>query len=137
MTWQWDVWKRKEEPKRGISIRAYRYMEFDRWNISFSVDYAQSDAVRSENSVPSPSGAAVQAEWMESGYIRPEIHQGVRHELDGNGDITDKTSVRTKKRRLDPESDFRDHLSRTVLKKSYPLISISFGLKVSRNGIIL
>jgi hypothetical protein len=34
VTWQWDVWKRKVEPKRGISIRAYRYMEVDRWNLS-------------------------------------------------------------------------------------------------------
>jgi hypothetical protein len=93
---------------------------------SFSVDYTQNDAVRSENSVPSPSGAAVQAEWMKSGYIRPEIYQEVRHELDGNGDITDKTSVRTKKRRIDPESEFRDHVSRAVLKKIYPLINMFF-----------
>jgi hypothetical protein len=30
-------------------------------NASFSVDYTQNDAIRSENSVPSPSSAAVQA----------------------------------------------------------------------------
>jgi hypothetical protein len=36
---------------------------------SFSVDFNENDAVRSENSLPSPSSAAVQAEWMKSGYI--------------------------------------------------------------------
>jgi hypothetical protein len=34
---------------------------------SFSADYTQNDAVRSENSVPSPSGAAVQGVWIKSG----------------------------------------------------------------------
>ena len=93
---------------------------------SFSVDYTENDAVRSENSLPSPSSAAVQAEWMKSGYIRPEIYQEVRHELDGNGASTEYPSVRTKKRRLDPESEFRDHVSRAVLKKIYPLINMFF-----------
>jgi hypothetical protein len=44
---------------------------------------------------------------MKSGYIRQETHQEVRHELDGNGGITDKTSVRTKTKWLEPESEFR------------------------------
>jgi hypothetical protein len=63
---------------------------------------------------------------MKSGYIRPEIYQEVLHELDVNGDITDKTSVRTRKRRLDSESEFRDHVSRAMLKKIYPLINMIF-----------
>jgi hypothetical protein len=93
---------------------------------SFSIDYTNNDAVRSENSLASQSSGAVQAEWMKSGYIRPEIYQNVRHELDGNGASTEYPSVRTKKRRLDPESEFRDHVSRAVLKKIYPLINMFF-----------
>ena len=93
---------------------------------SFSVDYTENDAVRSENSIPSPSSAAVQGEWMKSSYIRPEIYREVRLELDLNGASTEYTSVRTKKRRLDPESEIRDHVSRAVLNKFYPLINMFF-----------
>jgi hypothetical protein len=93
---------------------------------SFSVDCTQNHAVPSKHSLPSPSIAPVQAEWMKSGYIRPEIYQEFRHEFDENGTTTDYLSVRTKKRRLDPESEYRDHLSRSVLKKIYPLINMLF-----------
>jgi hypothetical protein len=93
---------------------------------SFSVEISENDAVRSENSLPSPTSSALQAEWMKSGYIRPEIYEEVRHELDGNGGTTEYPSVRTKKRRLDPESEFRDHVSRALLKKIYPLINMFF-----------
>jgi hypothetical protein len=47
---------------------------------SFSVDCTQSHAVRPTNSLPSSSSAAVKAEWMKSGFIRPEIYQEFRHE---------------------------------------------------------
>jgi hypothetical protein len=60
---------------------------------------------------------------MKSGYIRPEIYEQVRHELNGNGATTEYPSVRMKKRRLDPEFEFRDHMSRALLKKNYPLIN--------------
>lgn len=93
---------------------------------SFSVELSENDALRSENSLPSPSSAAVQADWMKSGYIRPEIYEQVRHELDGNGATTEYPSARTKKRRLDPEFEFRDHVSRALLKKIYPLINTFF-----------
>jgi hypothetical protein len=86
----------------------------------------RANAVRSKNSLPSPSSAAFQAEWIKSGYIRPEIYQEFRHEFDGNGTITNYLYVGTKNRRLDPESEYRDHLSRSVLKKSYPLINMFF-----------
>ena len=46
--------------------------------------------------------------------------------MEGNGASTEYPSVRTKKRRLDPESEFRDHVSRAVLKKIYPLINMFF-----------
>jgi hypothetical protein len=46
--------------------------------------------------------------------------------LDGNGANTEYPSVRTKKRRLDPEFEFRDHVSRALLKKIYPLINTFF-----------
>jgi hypothetical protein len=65
-------------------------------------------------------------EWMKSGYICPQIYQEDRHALDGNGAITDNHSVPTKKRRLDPESEFKDHASRAVLKKIDPLINMFF-----------
>jgi hypothetical protein len=93
--------------------------------------------VRSENSVPSPSGAAVQAERMKSAYIPPEIYQEVRQELDGNGDITDTTSVRTKKRRIDPESEFKDHVSRAVLKNISPYQHVLSAFKVSSKENVL
>jgi hypothetical protein len=63
---------------------------------------------------------------MKSGCTRLEIYKEVRHELEGNGAIKDKPSVQPKKRRLDPESEFRYHVSRAVLKEIYPLISTFF-----------
>jgi hypothetical protein len=50
--------------------------------ISLQTPRAKARRLALKNSVPSPSGAAVQAEWMKSGYIRPEIYQEFRHELD-------------------------------------------------------
>jgi hypothetical protein len=49
---------------------------------SLIVYCTQNHAVRSKISLPSPSSAAGQAEWMKSGYIRPEIYQESRHEMD-------------------------------------------------------
>jgi hypothetical protein len=46
--------------------------------------------------------------------------------LDGNGAIRENSSVRTKKRRLDLEYEFREHFSSAVLKKIYPLIKMFF-----------
>jgi hypothetical protein len=62
----------------------------------------------------------------ESGYIRPEIYQEFCHELDGNVTTTDYPSVRTNNRRLDPESDFRYHVSMSLLKKINPFINMFF-----------
>jgi hypothetical protein len=44
---------------------------------------SENDTVRSGQSQPISSDVRVRADWMNSGYVRPEIYEEVRRELDG------------------------------------------------------
>jgi hypothetical protein len=70
----------------------------------------------------------IEVDWMKSGYVREEILQEVRRELDG-GD-TGEVEVRPKKKRkVSNAKERRDDVSRYLLKIIYPKIHSFF-----RNG---
>jgi hypothetical protein len=94
--------------------------------VSSSMQNSQSNSTAAGESVASPPRTLVQAEWMRSGYVRPEIYKEVRKELDGNDATTERSTRPSKKRRLDAESEFRDNVSRPLLKSVYQIINIFF-----------
>jgi hypothetical protein len=87
---------------------------------SFSFDRSEEDMVRP---VASPPVVVVEADWMQGGYIRSEIYDEMRRGFDGGEAVKECTPSLAKKRKLDPEAEFRDEVSRAVLKKVYPLIN--------------
>jgi hypothetical protein len=76
---------------------------------------SENDAVRSGQSQPILSDVRVRAEWMKSGYIRPEIYEEVRRELDGFDSTAEEGAGRLKRRTLAPESEFKYHVSRALV----------------------
>jgi hypothetical protein len=64
-------------------------------------------ALQPEESVESPPRMPFQADWMRSGYVRPEMYEEVRKELDGNDATNERSTRRSKKMlRLDAEAEF-------------------------------
>ena len=84
--------------------------------------YSANETVRSSQSQPISSDVRVWAEWMKSGYVRPEIYEEVRRELDGFDSTAGKVAGRFKKRKLAPESEFKDQVSRALVKTIYQKI---------------
>lgn len=71
----------------------------------------------------------VQAAWMQSGYVRPEIYDEVRTEQDGHNST--EPAPRSKKRKISADEDIKDHVSRAVVKAVYQKLH-SF-LRISRD----
>jgi hypothetical protein len=93
---------------------------------SCSMQNSGSITTAAGESVASPPRTLVQAEWMRRGYVRPEIYEEVRKELDGNDATIEKSARRSKKRRLDADADFRDNVSRALLKSVYQIMNTFF-----------
>jgi hypothetical protein len=95
---------------------------------SNSMDFGDSenDTVRSGQSQPILSDVRVRAEWMTSGYVRPEIYEEVRREIDGFNSTAEKGAGRLKRRKLAPESEFKDQVSRALVKAIYQKIHSFF-----------
>jgi hypothetical protein len=72
---------------------------------SCSMQNSHSNSTAAQESVASPPRTIVQAEWMRSGYVRLEIYEEVRKELDGNDAKTERSTRRSKNRRLDAEAE--------------------------------
>jgi hypothetical protein len=91
---------------------------------SNSMDFGDSlnDTVWSSQSQPILSDVRVRAEWMKSGYVRPEIYEEVRRELDGFDLTAEKGAGMLKRRKLAPESEFKDQVSRALVKTIYQKI---------------
>jgi hypothetical protein len=94
---------------------------------SNSMDFGDSlnDTVRSSQSQPILSDVRVRAEWMKSGYVRPEIYEEVRRELDGFDLTAEKGAGMLKRRKLAPESEFKDHVSGRLSRRSIKRYTVS------------
>jgi hypothetical protein len=93
---------------------------------SCSIQNSHSNSTAAGESVASPPRTLVQAEWMRSGYVRPEICEEIRKKLDGNDATTERSTRLSKKRRLDAETEFRDNVSRALLKSVYQIMNNFF-----------
>ena len=71
---------------------------------------------------------SIQVEWMERGYVREEIFEECRREIDGvDGSESElPREFRAKKRKLQVEVEFRDSISRSILKHIYQKIHTFF-----------
>jgi hypothetical protein len=83
---------------------------------------SENDAVKSGQSQPILSDVRVQAEWMKSGYVRPEIYEEVRRELDGFDSTAEKGAGRLNRRKLPSESEFKNQVFRALVKAIYDKI---------------
>jgi hypothetical protein len=106
---------------RAPSITTLSQMSGRRSN---SMDFGdpENDTVRSGQSQSILSDVRVRAEWMKSGYVRPEIYEEVRREIDGFYSTAEKGAGRLKRRKLAPESEFKDQVSRALVKTIYQKI---------------
>ena len=82
-------------------------------------------AETSSNDKPLPgnisSQTPIRTVWMNSGYIRPEIYDEVQREFSGK-DVSDNSysdSRRSKKQKMSSDSEFKDLVSRAVVKRVY------------------
>jgi hypothetical protein len=85
-----------------------------------SVDDAlcsQSETAGSGLSEQSPN---IQAEWMAPGYIRSDIYEEVRKEIDGP--CVNVSEARPKKRKLSHEAELKEQVSKALVKAIYPKI---------------
>jgi hypothetical protein len=64
---------------------------------------------------------SIQVEWMERGYVRDEIFEECRREIDVEeySESELPQEFRTEKRKLQAEVEFRDNVSRSILKQVY------------------
>jgi hypothetical protein len=80
-------------------------------------------ASRSETagSAPHRRIVSIQVEWMKRGYVRDEMFEEFRREIDGaDGSESEiPQDFRAKKRKLQAEVEFRDNISRSILKHIY------------------
>jgi hypothetical protein len=71
---------------------------------------------------------SIQVEWMERGYVRDEIFEERRREIDGasgsESDLPQRT--RANKRKLQEEVNLRDNISRSIFKYIYQKMYIFF-----------
>jgi hypothetical protein len=70
----------------------------------------------------------IQVEWMERGYVRDDIFEECRKEIDGvdRSESMLHQDFRAKMHKLQAEVEFRDDISRSVLKHIYQMIHIFF-----------
>jgi hypothetical protein len=59
-------------------------------------------------------------------YDRPEIYEEVRRELDGLDSTPEKVAGRLKRMKLAPESEFKDQVSRALVKTIYQKVHSFF-----------
>jgi hypothetical protein len=63
---------------------------------------------------------------MRGRYVRPEIYEEVRKDLEGNDATIEKSTRRYKKRRLDAKAEFRDNVSGALLTRIYQIMNAFF-----------
>jgi hypothetical protein len=80
---------------------------------------SENDTVRSGQSQPISPDVRVRAEWMKSGYFRPEICEEVRRELDGFDSIAENVAGRLTRRKIALESEFKEEVSMALVKAIY------------------
>jgi hypothetical protein len=68
----------------------------------------------------------VQAKMMRGRYVRLEIYEEVRKDLEGNDATIEKSTRRYKKRRLDAKAELRDNVSRALLTRIYQIMNAFF-----------
>lgn len=105
---------------------SHRSMARETGSCTMDIENSDVDTIRSGPSQPSSSNVLVQAAWMKDGYIRPEIYDEVRRELDGIDVTVEKAAGRLKKRKLAPDAELKDQISRAVLKSIYQKIHAFF-----------
>jgi hypothetical protein len=71
---------------------------------------------------------SIQVEWMERGYVREEIFEECRKEIDGvdGSESMLPQDFRAKRRKLQAEVEFRDSISRSILKHIYQMLHTFF-----------
>jgi hypothetical protein len=105
---------------------SHRSMARETGSCTMDIENSDVDKIRSGPSQPSSSNVLVQAVWMKDGYIRPEIYDKLRRELDGIDVTVEKAAGRLKKRKLAPDAELKDQISRAVLKSIYKKIHAFF-----------
>jgi hypothetical protein len=78
---------------------------------------SQSDIAGSGHAEQSP---IIQVEWMAPGYVRPEIYEEVRIEIDGPCGLG--TETRSKRRKLSHEAELKENVGKALIKALYPKI---------------
>jgi hypothetical protein len=71
---------------------------------------------------------SIQVEWIERGYVRDEIFEECRKEIDGvdRSESMLPQDFRAKRRKFQSEVEFRDNISRSILKRIYQMIHTFF-----------
>jgi hypothetical protein len=74
------------------------------------------------------SSVSIQVEWMERGYVRDEIFEECRKEIDGvdRSESMLPQDFRAKRRKFQSEVEFRDNINRNILKHIYQMIHTFF-----------
>jgi hypothetical protein len=117
-------------PKLRIRpILACRHVKFPRNCKSANKTHSRSRiAPMTTGSDPLRRSVSIQVGWMERGYVRNEIFEECRRESDGADDSESELpqDFRAKKRKLQADVDFRDSISRSILKHIYQNIHTFF-----------